>query len=140
MMTELEDYRDYPKALALLQSIDICLYLVTAVVIYLYAGNGVTSPALSSAGPLIAKIAYGVALPTVCSILVSNIITQLANVKDYNCRCYLRPHCIQNNLCPNVRRDRSHAQEGLRRSRILGWTSAVTLGCGLDHCLCYSCI
>lgn len=65
MMTELEDYRDYPKALTLLQSIDICLYLVTAIVIYLYAGDRVASPALSSAGPLIAKIAYGVALPTI---------------------------------------------------------------------------
>ncbi|OJJ79968.1 uncharacterized protein ASPGLDRAFT_77366 [Aspergillus glaucus CBS 516.65] len=65
MMAELEDYRDYPKALALLQSIDICLYLVTAIVIYLYAGDGVESPALSSAGPLIAKVAYGVALPTI---------------------------------------------------------------------------
>lgn len=92
-MAELEDYRDYPKALALLQSIDICLYLVTAIVIYLYAGDGVESPALGSAGPLIAKVAYGVALPTVSSIPV-NILTRLANIPDCHCRCYLRPHCI----------------------------------------------
>lgn len=101
MITELEDYRDYPKALTLLQSIDICLYLVSAVVIYLYAGDKVASPALSSAGPLIAKIAYGVALPTVSSIPVSHSVTQLANVADCYRRCYLWPHRIQNNLCPN---------------------------------------
>lgn len=94
MMAELEDYRDYPKALALLQSIDICLYLVTAIVIYLYAGDGVESPALSSAGPLIAKVAYGVALPTVSSSAVSHIPTQLANIPDCYCWCYLRPHCV----------------------------------------------
>lgn len=76
MMTELEDYRDYPKSLALLQSIDICLYLVTAVVIYLYAGESVASPALSSAGAVVTKVAYGVALPTVCSLKSSHITTQ----------------------------------------------------------------
>lgn len=93
-MAELKDYRDYPKALALLQSIDICLYIVTAIVIYLYAGDGVGSPALSSAGPLISKVAYGVALPTVSSIVVSHIPTQLANIPDCYCRCYLRPHGV----------------------------------------------
>lgn len=66
-MTELEDYRQFPKALVLLQSIDVSVYIVTAVVIYIYAGDGVASPALGSAGPLIAKVAYGVALPTVRS-------------------------------------------------------------------------
>lgn len=76
MMTELEDYRDYPKSLALLQSIDICLYLATAVVIYVYAGDNVSSPALSSAGAVVAKVAYGVALPTVCSLKSSHITAQ----------------------------------------------------------------
>lgn len=66
MMTELEDYRDYPKALALLQSIDISVYITTAIVVYVYAGDSVESPALGSAGPVVAKVAYGVALPTVC--------------------------------------------------------------------------
>ncbi|GFF79609.1 hypothetical protein IFM60648_05515 [Aspergillus lentulus] len=64
-IAELSDPREFPKALALLQSIDISLYIVAAVVIYYFAGEDVTSPALGSTGPLIAKIAYGIALPTI---------------------------------------------------------------------------
>ena len=57
--------RDFPKALAMLQVVDTCMYAVTAVVIYKYAGPSVASPALSSAGPLMKKVAYGLAIPTV---------------------------------------------------------------------------
>jgi hypothetical protein len=41
------------------------LYTVTAVVIYAYTGDDVRSPALGSTSPLLAKIAYGIALPTI---------------------------------------------------------------------------
>ena len=61
--------RDFPKALCLLQCIDISIYLVAAVVIYCYAGDNVASPALESAGPLVSKVAFGLALPTVCSVM-----------------------------------------------------------------------
>jgi hypothetical protein len=64
-MAELKEPKDFPKALALLQTIDMSLYIVAAVVIYRYTGADVASPALGSAGPLISKIAYGLALPTV---------------------------------------------------------------------------
>lgn len=64
-MAELKDPRDFPKALSLLQTIDMTLYIVAAVVIYWYVGADVVSPALGSAGPLISRIGYGVALPTV---------------------------------------------------------------------------
>lgn len=67
LMAELRDPYDFPKSLFLLQSIDVSLYLVAAVVIYYYAGPGVESPALGSAGPLLSKISYGIALPTVSS-------------------------------------------------------------------------
>lgn len=62
------------------------LYIVAAVVIYRYAGADVTSPALGSAGPLVARIAYGVALPTVGLILMralsrhQNILTLVAQI------------------------------------------------------------
>jgi amino acid permease len=65
LMAELKNPRDFTKSLCLLQGIDISLYLVASLVIYRYAGDGVTSPALGSASPLIAKICYGIALPTV---------------------------------------------------------------------------
>lgn len=73
MIAELKNPRDFPKALCLLQCVDISIYLVAAVVIYVYAGADVASPALGSASPLIAKIAYGVALPTVCFLLKKKV-------------------------------------------------------------------
>lgn len=67
LMAELRNPRDFTKSLCLLQGIDVSLYLIAAVVIYRYAGDGVTSPALGSASPVVAKVAYGIALPTVRS-------------------------------------------------------------------------
>lgn len=64
-MAELKDPKDYPKSLCLLQGIDLVLYIVASVVIYCYAGQDVTSPALGSASPIVRKVAYGIALPTV---------------------------------------------------------------------------
>lgn len=64
-MSELKDPKEYPKSLFLLQGIDVCLYIVTSVVVYYYAGQDVTSPALGSASPVVRKVAYGIALPTI---------------------------------------------------------------------------
>lgn len=63
--SELRNPRDYKKSLILLQTTAITLYVMVAVVIYYYVGPDVQSPALSSASPKIAKIAYGVAIPTI---------------------------------------------------------------------------
>ncbi|KAJ5218171.1 uncharacterized protein N7498_000270 [Penicillium cinerascens] len=71
LMAELKDPRDFTKSLCLLQGFDISLYLVASVVIYRYAGDGVTSPALGSASPVVAKVAYGLALPT---IIIAGVI------------------------------------------------------------------
>ncbi|PLB55240.1 hypothetical protein P170DRAFT_399243 [Aspergillus steynii IBT 23096] len=71
IIAELRDPRDFPKSLALLQSVDVTVYLVAAVVIYCYTGDEVASPALGNAGKLISRIAYGVALPT---IIIAGVI------------------------------------------------------------------
>ncbi|RHZ72673.1 hypothetical protein CDV55_108967 [Aspergillus turcosus] len=71
LMAELKDPRDYPKALMLLQSVDICLYILAAIVIYVYGGAGVSSPALGSSSPMVSKVAYGIALPT---IIIAGVI------------------------------------------------------------------
>lgn len=76
-MAELKDARDFPKALIMLQSIDVSLYIVAAVVIYRYAGPDVASPALGSAGPVLSKVAYGIALPTVSSSPATATKTQI---------------------------------------------------------------
>ncbi|KAL2800252.1 transmembrane amino acid transporter protein-domain-containing protein [Aspergillus keveii] len=64
IISELREPRDFPKSLALLQSVDMTIYVVAAVVIYCYTGRDVPSPALGAAGPLISRISYGIALPT----------------------------------------------------------------------------
>ncbi|KAJ5699042.1 hypothetical protein N7462_001047 [Penicillium macrosclerotiorum] len=65
IMSEMEDSRQFHKSLAMLQVVDTSMYIVTAMVIYCYAGPDVASPALSSAGPVMKKVAYGLAIPTV---------------------------------------------------------------------------
>lgn len=67
-ISELRDPRDFPKALYLLQFSDTAFYVLSSIVIYRYGGQNVESPALSSTGPLLSKIAYGIAIPTVRTI------------------------------------------------------------------------
>lgn len=68
LLAEMEKPEDFPKAVVMLQSFEVALYVSAAVVIYWYVGNGVASPALGSAGPLLKKVAYGIAIPTVGSL------------------------------------------------------------------------
>ncbi|KAA8648058.1 putative amino acid transporter [Aspergillus tanneri] len=72
LIAEMEEPKDFPKALCLLQGFEIALYVTAAVVIYYYVGDGVGSPALGSAGPLLKKVAYGVAIPTIVGAGVVN--------------------------------------------------------------------
>jgi hypothetical protein len=70
-ISELKNPRDFPKALVMLQSVAISIYVIVGVVIYYYVGNNVASPALTSAAPLVRKIAYGLAFIT---IVVAGVI------------------------------------------------------------------
>ncbi|KAJ5091054.1 hypothetical protein NUU61_005924 [Penicillium alfredii] len=64
-ISEMQIPTDYPKTLYLLQGTDTSMYLVAAVVIYYYGGKDVKSPALSSTSSVTAKLAYGIAIPTI---------------------------------------------------------------------------
>lgn len=64
-ISEMETPTDYPKTLYLLQVTDTSMYVIAAVVIYIYGGKDVASPALGSTKPITAKLAYGIAIPTV---------------------------------------------------------------------------
>jgi hypothetical protein len=77
-ISELRDPKEYPKSLILLQTVDITMYVVAAVVIYRYAGVNVESPALSSNSILVKKIAWGIALPT---IVIAGVIFAHVTVK-----------------------------------------------------------
>lgn len=39
------------------------MYLLVGIVVYYFCGSYVASPALGSAGPLLKKVCYGIALP-----------------------------------------------------------------------------
>ena len=64
-ISELRVPEDYPKALLLLQGVDVSMYLIVAGITYRYAGPHVASPALGSASPLLRKVSYGIAIPTI---------------------------------------------------------------------------
>jgi hypothetical protein len=108
-MSEMDEPRDFPKSLALLQVVDTCMYVVTAVVIYRYAGPDVASPALSSAGPIMKKVTYGLAIPTVG--LLSHLHSQLLITWPPGnfLRCCSGPCRWQIYLCPTLPRLGCHA-------------------------------
>ncbi|KAK7414256.1 hypothetical protein QQX98_006853 [Neonectria punicea] len=66
VIAEFKKPEDWPKALALLQISDTAIYLVAAIVIYVYVGTDVPSPALSAAGSAtMRKVIWGIAIPTI---------------------------------------------------------------------------
>ncbi|THX33420.1 amino acid transporter [Aureobasidium pullulans] len=77
--------KDWTKALVFLQIWDISLYIVAATVIYVFAGPDVTSPALGSAGPIVKKVAWGIAIPT---IIIAGIIYGHVAAKYIFVRCF----------------------------------------------------
>ena len=58
-MSELENPKDFPKALAFLQICDVSMYIICAAVMYYYGGQLIESPALNSASPYMQKVAWG---------------------------------------------------------------------------------
>ncbi|CAG8896817.1 unnamed protein product [Penicillium egyptiacum] len=72
LLAEMEEPKDFPKALIMLQTFEVIFYTIAAVVIYYYVGQEVTSPALGSAGPILKKVAYGIAIPTIIGAGVVN--------------------------------------------------------------------
>ncbi|KAM0548831.1 hypothetical protein ACHAPJ_009687 [Fusarium lateritium] len=63
IVSEMRDPRMYTRAVLICQSFMGALYITIGVVVYYFCGSYVSSPALGSAGPLMKKICYGVALP-----------------------------------------------------------------------------
>ncbi|KAJ5755801.1 hypothetical protein N7533_005344 [Penicillium manginii] len=57
--------RDYVKSIWALGLIEIFIYTLTGALIYAFVGQDVGSPALLSAGNLVSRIAFGVALPVI---------------------------------------------------------------------------
>jgi len=64
-MCEMHTPRDYVKSIWALGLIEIFIYTVTGALIYRFVGIDVKSPALLSAGGVISRVAFGVALPVI---------------------------------------------------------------------------
>ncbi|KAG9248081.1 amino acid transporter-like protein [Calycina marina] len=64
-MDEMHSPKDFVKSIWALGLIEIFIYTVTGVLIYAFVGQDVQSPALLSAGGLMAKVAFGLALPVI---------------------------------------------------------------------------
>jgi hypothetical protein len=62
-ISEMRRPQDYNKAFISAHIFFNSLFIVIGAVVYYYCGQYVASPALGSAGPLLKKIAYGLALP-----------------------------------------------------------------------------
>ena len=73
--SEMRDPRNFTKALIVCQSVVSFAYIVVGIVVYYYCGSYVSSPALGSAGPIVKKVAYGIALPglLVTAILLTHV-------------------------------------------------------------------
>jgi hypothetical protein len=69
--SEMKDPRFYTRSVLICQGTATVVYLVIGIVVYVYCGSYVGSPALGSAGVLLKKICYGLVLP---GLLVTEIL------------------------------------------------------------------
>lgn len=64
-MSELHTPTDYVKSIWALGLIEMFIYTLTGALIYSFVGNEVASPALLSAGSVVSRVAFGIALPVI---------------------------------------------------------------------------
>lgn len=75
IISEMKEPKKYFRAMYLCQAVVFTVYLVIGVVVYYYCGSYVASPALGSAGHVLKKVCYGIALPglLVTTMIVSHV-------------------------------------------------------------------
>jgi len=81
LISEMRKPQDAMKAAYTLQIFATCFYIAFAVVAYIYLGDMVASPSLSSLPPLWSKIAFGVAIP--------NFLIAVCAKLDLSCQSFL---------------------------------------------------
>ncbi|KAE8147160.1 N amino acid transport system protein [Aspergillus avenaceus] len=79
-MDEMHTPKDFTKSIWSLGILQIVIYTVTGATIYAFVGQDVQSPALLSAGTIVSKVAFGIALPVIfisgaiCTIVAGRLI------------------------------------------------------------------
>lgn len=75
IVAEMRNPKDYLKALVVSQTCVTCVYIAIGVTVYYFCGTYVASPALGSAGTLMKKVSYGIALPglLVTAVLIGHV-------------------------------------------------------------------
>lgn len=73
VVSEMRNPRDFTKSVLVCQLIVTTVYLVIGGVVYHFCGQYVASPALGSAGPLMKRVCYGIAIPGLIAGAVINV-------------------------------------------------------------------
>ncbi|CED85509.1 Amino acid transporters [Phaffia rhodozyma] len=83
VISEMRNPKGYTSAVLTCQLFSTALYVSVASVLWYYCGQYIASPALGSAGPLIKKIAYGVAIPGLLAgpIIYAHLSTKFCFVR-----------------------------------------------------------
>ena len=82
IVSEMRNPRQYTSALLICQATVTTVYAIIGCLIYYYCGSYVASPALGSAGGLVKKICYGIALPGL--IVTTTIVSHVRPPNPYN--------------------------------------------------------
>ena len=79
IVSEMREPKHYTRALIICQVVMTVVYVTIGVVVYYFCGSYVASPALGSAGVIMKKVCYGIALPglIVSTTLFINVSTHL---------------------------------------------------------------
>ena len=79
---EMRDPRHYTRSLILCQTVISACYIAIGCVVYYFCGSYVASPALGSAGVLIKRVSYGIALP---GLIVTTMLTCHVSLPRTSC-------------------------------------------------------
>ncbi|SCV67244.1 BQ2448_5890 [Microbotryum intermedium] len=71
VFSEMREPKDFPKTIVLCQGIITIVFILVGVVVWFFCGQYVASPALGSAGSVMKKVCYGLALPSLVIGFVS---------------------------------------------------------------------
>ncbi|SCZ96026.1 BZ3500_MvSof-1268-A1-R1_Chr8-1g09954 [Microbotryum saponariae] len=78
VFSEMREPKDFPKTIALCQSVITTVFILLGVIVWFFCGQYVASPALGSAGAVMKKVCYGLALPSLIIGFVSPLFAVFA--------------------------------------------------------------